>query len=134
MFYFKNNSNGCGKFTNAYLDPEGDPDNDVSPIVLVDRGGCSFVRKTRNIQELGGALALVVDSREGKDPEQVVMIDDGTGSSIAIPTILISKADGKRLKDEVERTEASNKVNADNREFVVLMVDFELVPMFDLVG
>ncbi len=111
-----------------YLDPEGDPDNDFSPIVLVDRGACSFVRKSRNIQDLGGALALVTDYRDGADPEKVVMIDDGTGANIAIPTIMINKEDGKRLKDEIERTESNNKLGGTNKEYVVLMIDFEMVP------
>jgi len=126
VFYFDEFSNGCTKSPNIILDPEGDPDNDFSPIVLVDRGNCSFVRKARNVQELGGALTLIVDSRDDSDPTSVIMIDDGTGANIAIPTVMISKEDGARIKSAIKRTEENNKRQGVRKEFVVMIVDFEI--------
>ena len=107
------------------MDPEGDPDNDISPIVLVDRGGCSFVRKSKNVQELGGALTIIVDTRDNSSPESVIMIDDGTGSNVAIPTLMISKEDGAKIKESILKTEESIKKN-EKKEYTVLMIDFEL--------
>jgi hypothetical protein len=85
------------------------------------------VRKSRNIQDLGGALTIIADHRENSDPEKVIMMDDGTGTSIAIPTIMISKEDGKRLKDAIQRTEKENAKPGAKKEYVVLLVDFEIV-------
>ena len=123
MFYFPNNSQGCQRFEGEYLDREGDPDNDFSPIVLVERGLCSFVKKAKNVQELGGALTLIVDNRDGENPENVIMIDDGTGINIAIPTILISKDDGNVLKEAIQRLAQKPK----EKVFLVAIVTFEMV-------
>ena len=123
MFYFPNNSKGCKKFEGQYLDREGDPDQDFSPIVLVERGNCSFVTKARNIQELGGALALIVNNRDDRNPDEVIMIDDGTGSNLAIPTVLVSKADGGAMRSTLDNlAKAPGK-----KEFLVLLVNFEMV-------
>jgi hypothetical protein len=70
----------------------------MSPIVLVDRGGCSFLTKVRNIEELGVKVAIVTDNRE-EHTEDLIMADDGTGASINIPSFLISKKDGDKIKD-----------------------------------
>ena len=109
------------------MDREGDPDNEFSPIVLVDRGNCSFIRKTRNIEEIGGALALVVNNKENQNPEEITMIDDGTGTTVAIPTILISKEDGEQIKQAIVDTEKRNKDENARREYAILLVEFELV-------
>jgi len=90
------------------------------------------VRKARNIQELGGALALISDSRDGADPEKAIMIDDGTGTSIAIPTIMISKEDGKQLKEAILKVEKENNRPGAKKEYVVLLIDFEIVQSFTL--
>ena len=126
MFYFQNNSGACQKFENEILDREGDPDQDFSPIVLVDRQDCSFARKVRNVQDLGGALALIMDNRDNADPESLIMIDDGTGTSIAIPSMMISKEFGLRLKQAVLDVEQYNK-QANVKKYVVILIDFIMV-------
>lgn len=93
---------------------------------------CPFAKKTKNIQNLGGALAIIIDNVENNDPENVIMIDDGTGSSIAIPTILISKRDGNLIKAEIQRTEEANKNPSLQKEYVVLEVEFEIVIFFHI--
>ncbi len=123
MFFFPNNSDGCRKFQGVHLDREGDPDRDFSPIVLVDRGGCSFVTKAVNVQELGGALALITNNRDDRRPEDIIMIDDGSGANLVIPTVLISKSDGAKLKTAVNN---HNKEPA-KKAFVVLIVNFDMV-------
>ena len=39
-----------------------DEDDDMNPIILIDRGGCPFVRKVRHIEEAGVKLAIIVDN------------------------------------------------------------------------
>lgn len=124
VFYYPDFKTGCHQFTSAILDPEGDPDKDFSPIVLVERGKCSFVRKSRNIQALGGSLALIMDNQENSNPEEIIMSDDGSGSSITIPTIIISKEDGELIRNEVIQTESDNKIPGRPKEFTVLVVEF----------
>lgn len=65
----------------------------MTPFILADRGGCSFVQKVRNMEDAGAGVAIVVDSSDEKISE-VVMSDDGTGAGIRTPSMLISKKDG----------------------------------------
>jgi hypothetical protein len=46
---------------------------------MVDRGSCTFVNKARNVMNLGGAVALIVDDNPGEDVNMIIMKDDGTG-------------------------------------------------------
>ena len=48
------------------------------PIVLVDRGQCTFVTKVRNLEKLGVKLAIIADNEEELS-ENLIMADDGTG-------------------------------------------------------
>jgi hypothetical protein len=52
----------------------------------------------RNIEKAGGSLAVIIDD-SSEDIRDVIMSDDGTGAGIRIPSMLISKKDGKLLKD-----------------------------------
>lgn len=96
VWFDEQNRDGCHDFK-INITGEGDPDVTPSPIVLVERGGCSFVKKVRNIEHAGGSLAVIIDNKAGEIVEQVIMVDDGTGHGIKIPSMLISKADGKKL-------------------------------------
>ena len=58
--------------------------------MIADRGDCSFVQKVRNMEDAGVAVAIVVDNSD-EDINQIVMSDDGSGSGIRIPAMLISK-------------------------------------------
>ena len=98
--------------------------------MVVDRGNCSFIRKARNVQDIGGALCLIVDNRPNGDPTDIVMVDDGTGINVAIPTMMISNIDGTRLKDAIRTTEENNKKaekTGQIKQYVVLIVEFEPV-------
>lgn len=61
--------------------------------MMVERGGCHFVTKSRNIAKAGGKVAIIIDTLN-EDIENVVMSDDGTGMGIRIPSLLIGNADG----------------------------------------
>ena len=68
----------------------GDPDDDLSPIFLVERGNCSFVSMARNIERAGGALALIIDTKS-ENVSDIILSDDGTGAGIEIPAMLINR-------------------------------------------
>ena len=97
---------------------------DRFPIIMVDRGNCSFVTKSRNVQNLGGSLALIVNNRDDENVENVLMMDDGTGSDIYIPTILISKNDGEKLKRFMIDNKNSTKQNLKD---IIFNIEFDMV-------
>lgn len=70
----------------------------ATKIVLLDRGNCSFVTKVRNAERAGASLVVVIDDRD-ENITNVIMGDDGTGTGIRIPSMLIGKDSGKILKD-----------------------------------
>lgn len=94
------NMDGCKEYEKEF-DGMFDPDTDPSPIVLVERGNCSFVTKVRNIEHAGGRLALIIDDKKAENVEKVIMIDDGNGNGIRIPSMLINYDEGKKLKDYI---------------------------------
>lgn len=59
--------------------------------MIAERGGCSFVTKVRNMEEVGVAVGIVIDETDGEDISEIVMSDDGSGAGIRIPSMLISK-------------------------------------------
>lgn len=79
-----------------YDNPELVLESFLPPFMIADRGDCSFVKKVRNMEEAGVALAIIVDNRN-ENIDEIVMSDDGTGSGIRIPSVLISKTDGEKL-------------------------------------
>jgi hypothetical protein len=62
----------------------------MTPFMLADRGGCSFVTKVRNMEDAGAAIGIVIDNQKEEDISDVVMADDGTGAGIRMPSMLIS--------------------------------------------
>ena len=67
-------------------------------IIIARRGNCTFVNKVRNAERAGASLLVVVDSRN-ENVTNVIMGDDGTGTGIRIPSMLIGKTDGEMLID-----------------------------------
>lgn len=100
------------------IHPEASPQIDRFPIIMVDRGNCTFVTKTRNIQNIGGHLALIVNNRDNDSVDNILMIDDGTGSDITIPAILINHEDGEKIK---------TFLRSNLQSLVLLSVEFQLV-------
>ena len=94
------------------------------PVILVDRGNCTFVAKARNVEKAGANVALIGDNQVELS-EKLVMSDDGSGHSINIPSFLIRKesadefktfsSDGQRLivKIEIETALSNNTVQVD---------------------
>ena len=57
--------------------------------IMVERGGCSFVKKTLNIQKIGAKLAVIADNID-EDEGSVIMVDyKNDGDLVHIPTYLI---------------------------------------------
>ena len=54
--------------------------------------------KVRHMEHAGAGIGVVIDSSD-EAIENVVMSDDGSGQGIRIPSMLISKPDGKKILD-----------------------------------
>lgn len=65
---------------------------------MVERGDCHFVTKVRNIQQIGGKAAIVIDNTN-ENINKVIMSDDGTGAGLTIPGVMIGSKDGEILKN-----------------------------------
>ena len=81
-----------------------------SPIVIVERGGCTFVTKVRNIAHAGAKAAIIIDTNN-ENITLVTMSDDGTGAGLRIPAVLVSKSDGAKLVDFFSTASRSDKSN-----------------------
>lgn len=82
-------SEGCNTLTN------GSALN--GKIALVDRGNCTFVIKVRNAQAAGAKAVVVINNLNGNP---ITM--GGASTGINIPSIMISRADGIRLKNALQ--------------------------------
>lgn len=85
-------------------------------ILMVDRGGCTFVNKVRNAQRSGAAGVIIADntclcsagdqctSEPGVECEtrEPIMADDGSGSDISIPSFLMFKQDADPIIAEMK--------------------------------
>lgn len=56
-------------------------------------------------------MLLVIDNKWEEQPKNLVMADDGMGSSVYIPSFIIKKTDGEILKDAVETWEHAKETN-----------------------
>jgi hypothetical protein len=77
------------------------------------------VTKVRNVERAGGSLAVIIDDGNS-DIANVVMSDDGTGTGILIPSMLISRKDGEKLKDYLKSASQEDAYQA------ALQVEFVL--------
>ena len=64
VYYPVMNTDGCRAFVIDDMVPEfyRSEEQDLSPVVMVDRGSCSFVQKVRNIERLNVKLAIIADN------------------------------------------------------------------------
>ena len=65
-------------------------------IALIDRGDCTFVSKVENAQNNGAVAVIIVNNVAGAP---VTM--GGASSTITIPSIMISQADGNAIKAQI---------------------------------
>ena len=103
----KSNINGCEPFTEEMFDAEARKSifhNNVGaelPVILLDRGDCSFVIKVRNVEKVGGSVALIGDTKT-ENSEIYIMSDDGSGHSVNIPSFFVRKSAGDAFKAAYE--------------------------------
>ncbi|GIV30955.1 MAG: hypothetical protein KatS3mg029_0306 [Saprospiraceae bacterium] len=92
------NSCGCGTGQGVGLPPN----NDVQgKIVLIDRGGCTFIEKVQGAQMGGAVGVIVVNNVPGAPPIAMGGSVEGGSATILIPSVMISYEDGQQLKDEL---------------------------------
>ncbi|KAJ7327282.1 hypothetical protein JRQ81_017041 [Phrynocephalus forsythii] len=72
-------------------------------IALVERGGCSFLSKTRVIQEHGGHAVIIADNAYDNDSTYVKMIQDSTRRTADIPALFLLGRDGYMIRRSLER-------------------------------
>lgn len=46
---------------------------------------------------MGGKIGIIIDDKIEEDPEKLIMVDDGAGQSIKIPSFITSYAQGKLI-------------------------------------
>lgn len=113
LVYPLSNQDGCRPFTKDdfnNVDFENVTINE-SLMILVDRGTCTFVTKTKYVEQIGGSLAIIADSVD-ENSEKVYMIDDGKGHSIRTPAFFISKSEGQIFKDQLANSDEQVKLLA----------------------
>ncbi|KAF8790427.1 Protease-associated domain-containing protein like [Argiope bruennichi] len=67
-------------------------------IVLIDRGGCSFLSKCIQAERAGVVGAIICDNDVSNDEQYIDMIDDTTKRNCSIPAIFILGRDGFMIK------------------------------------
>ncbi|XP_070612956.1 protease-associated domain-containing protein 1 [Erythrolamprus reginae] len=95
------------RFEQIYLVPSDPPDacgalnNGVfieGQIALVEHGGCSFLSKTRTIQEHGGQAVIIADNSYDKDTTYVEM-----ERKADIPALFLLGRDGYMIRRSLEQ-------------------------------
>jgi len=125
LYYNESNPYGCNENNKIPEDLRGEGEDQIVPIFLVKQGECSFVTQTRNIENSGGAMALIIDVAE-EDISDIIVSDDGTGAGIRIPAMLINKNDGASLINFLAGNGIANKKGKD--KYVSLTAEF-LIPI-----
>jgi hypothetical protein len=87
-------SNGTGLACSALTG--ANRNNANGRLVLIDRGTCDFTVKVKNAQNAGAMGVIVVNNGPGAPFEM-----SGVDPSITIPAVMVSQADGARLKSAV---------------------------------
>jgi len=106
----------------------GNDGRELVDVVLVRRGQCTFVTKVRIAQQKGARAVVVVDRETStltsKDIQRIIMADDGSGSELKIPSLLISRFDGQKLIDAAKVSELVIELAWDIPRGTHVIVDF----------
>jgi hypothetical protein len=126
LYYDPSNTDSdyaCKPLTSITLEPESRDDR--YPIVMVDRGNCTFVTKARNVQNLGGHMAIIINNNDNP-VNRILMADDGTGSDIQIQAVLISKSNGEKFKQFFRENEGKRDILKN----LVVSIEYKMVWYF----
>ncbi|RDX88078.1 Vacuolar-sorting receptor 1, partial [Mucuna pruriens] len=120
VVYPKDNKKGCKEFDEFGVSFKSKP-GQLPTIVLLDRGSCFFALKVWNAQKAGASAVLVADDVEEKLITMDTPEEDVSSAkyieNITIPSALIEKSFGEKLKDAISSGDMVN-VNLDWREAV----------------
>jgi len=83
----------------------------------------------RNVENIGGHIALIINNVRVEDIESIIMADDGYGKSITIPGVLITKEDGEIIKNFYKNNK--EKINS---KPIILEIDFEIETSDNIVN
>lgn len=72
------------------------------PVTLCPRG-CSFLSKTRVIQEHGGRAVIIADNAYDNDSFYIEMIQDSTRRTADIPALFLLGRDGYMIRRSLEQ-------------------------------
>ena len=111
---------------------EDDDDYD-GKILLVERGGCSFFKKMLVLQELGAKLVVLADDAEGGNLVAIGAKTEEVGK-LHIPVAMISKRDGKKMKDVVEGREEEMGEGGGGMVFASLTNDRAVAVLWGEIG
>ena len=93
LLFDVSNQVGCEKFNREARE---DPLVGESPFIMVQEGNCSIFEKIRHIEQAGGHLAIIISDKFDL-VKGIFISEEGSGSDINIPAILINKNDGRVL-------------------------------------
>ncbi|XP_050049464.1 protease-associated domain-containing protein 1 [Dermacentor andersoni] len=71
-------------------------------VVLVERGGCSFLTKCVEVRRQGALAVIVADSDPSNDDQYVDMMDDSTRRNCSIPAAFLLGKDGFMIRRGLE--------------------------------
>lgn len=113
LVYPSGNPRGCSAFSGAAAAAIN------GAIALIDRGDCTFAAKVRNAQNAGARGVVIVNNAPG---EPIVMgASDADAQGITTPSMMISLADGDRIKAGLGSGAASATLSATRRGQVRLV-------------
>ena len=101
------NTDGCdpltwANFPSVYSTDAPAETQPLALFVLVDRGHCSNPTKVRNIENFGGAVALIADYKP-EDMDDFVMVDyGGAGHSLTTPGFMIDYFSAEKIKEVLQ--------------------------------
>ncbi|KAL2330570.1 hypothetical protein Fmac_018151 [Flemingia macrophylla] len=119
VIYPKVNQKGCTNFSDVDVSFQSKPGG-FPTFLLVDRGDCYFTLKAWNAQNGGAAAIIVADDKAETlitmdTPEEGKDVNEDYVEKISIPSALISKTLGDRIKQALSEEEMVN-INLDWRE------------------
>ena len=101
------NNEACQSF--PYIPKIGNQFQESMKILLVKRGGCSFVQKARNAQRGGYSMVIIVNNIKTNIKDEIIS-DDGSGNDINIPIIMISQDDGTIIMNYLKNKKSSSVI------------------------
>lgn len=110
-------SDGCNE--NIGVELPKTPKVDESPIVVMERGGCSFVTKVLNAENSFAHAVIVIDNENTQKVDSIIMADDGRGNEVNIPSVIISQQDGLILKNYM-------RVNHNLQKSILIEMEFNM--------